>query len=67
MQSASASVGSAGCGLGSLVFTDNEWWMQVLAATVNSTGVQTFGITSGTSNFKVRQKMTCGGDLMVGD
>ncbi len=42
--------GVAGCGLGSMVFGKQEGVSQVLAATVNSTGVQTFGITSGTSN-----------------
>jgi hypothetical protein len=42
--------GMAGCGLGSLVFKENNM-MQVLAATTNGTfGTQTFGITSGTSN-----------------
>lgn len=42
--------GVAGCGLGSLVFGNEEGAMQVIAATLNGTGVQTFGITSGTSN-----------------
>jgi hypothetical protein len=44
--------GMAGCGLGSLLFgNDNTVLMQVLAATTNGTfGTQTFGITSGTSN-----------------
>src|SRR5437868_5113862 len=42
--------GVAGCGLGSMVFGNQEGAMQVIAATLNSTGVQTFGITSGTSN-----------------
>lgn len=43
--------GSAGCGLGSLVFQDQPGMVQVLAATTNGTfGSQTFGITSGTSN-----------------
>jgi len=43
--------GSAGCGLGSLVFEPSESFMQVFAATTNSlSGSQTFGITSGTSN-----------------
>lgn len=41
----------AGCGLGYFAFghekTDNV--MQILSATVNGTGTQTFGITSGTS------------------
>ena len=42
--------GVAGCGLGSMVFGSQEGAMQIVAATLNSTGVQTFGITSGTSN-----------------
>jgi len=44
-------VGSAGCGLGSVVFKGNEWYKQIFAATTNNlTGTQTLGITSGTSN-----------------
>ena len=43
--------GMAGCGLGSLVFgKDNSTMKQVIAATLNGTGYQTFAITSGTSN-----------------
>jgi hypothetical protein len=44
--------GMAGCGLGSLLFgNDNTTLMQLLAATTNGTfASQTFGITSGTSN-----------------
>ena len=44
--------GMAGCGLGSLLFgNDNTTLMQILAATTNGLfGSQTFGITSGTSN-----------------
>jgi hypothetical protein len=43
--------GSAGCGLGSMIFEgDQTWWKQVLAATTNGTGIQTIGITLGTSN-----------------
>ncbi|MGZ3744932.1 MAG: DUF3015 family protein [Pseudobdellovibrionaceae bacterium] len=42
--------GVAGCGLGSMVFGNQEGMVQVVAATLNATGVQTFGITSGTSN-----------------
>ena len=49
--------GSAGCGLGSLVFADQPGGIQIIAATLNGTGVQTFGITSGTSN--------CGAGLMA--
>ena len=41
-------IGPAGCGLGNVVFGKDN---QVLAATTNGTsGNQTFGITSGTSN-----------------
>lgn len=42
--------GTAGCGLGSIVFGNEEGPVQIIAATLNGTGVQTFGITSGTSN-----------------
>lgn len=46
-----AKYGSAGCGLGSIVFEgDQTWWKQVLAATTNSTGLQTIAISLGTSN-----------------
>ena len=45
-----ADYGAAGCGLGSLVFKENDM-TQVLAATTNGTfGNQTFGLTFGTSN-----------------
>ncbi len=44
-----ADYGSAGCGLGSLAFKQNDG-TQILAATTNGTfGSQTFGITFGTS------------------
>lgn len=43
--------GTAGCGLGSMIFEPDASFMQVFAATTNSSfGTQTFGITSGTSN-----------------
>lgn len=43
--------GTAGCGLGSMVFGDQKGKIQILAATTNGTAYnQTFGITSGTSN-----------------
>ncbi len=46
-----AGYGSAGCGLGSLIFEPSNSFVQVFAATTNgSFGTQTFGITSGTSN-----------------
>lgn len=47
---ATAGYKSAGCGVGALIFKDNnEWWAQTLAATTNGTfGNQTFGITTGT-------------------
>ncbi|QQR88624.1 MAG: DUF3015 family protein [Myxococcales bacterium] len=42
--------GAAGCGLGSMLI-DSDGFVQVFAATLNGTsGNQTFGITSGTSN-----------------
>ncbi len=40
----------AGCGLGSMVIQDNSKWSQVGASILNSTGYQSFGISSGTSN-----------------
>ncbi len=50
--------GAAGCGLGSIVFQENNK-LQIFAATTNGTfGSQTFGITFGTSN--------CGGESMLG-
>jgi len=49
--------GTAGCGLGSLVFQDQPGAVQIFAATTNGTfGSQTFGITTGTSN--------CGAGMM---
>ena len=46
-----AKYGTAGCGLGSLVFGNQPGGVQILAATTNSLfGTQTFGITTGTSN-----------------
>jgi len=43
--------GTAGCGLGLIVFGAQPGMVQILAATTNGTfGTQTFGITSGTSN-----------------
>jgi hypothetical protein len=42
--------GTAGCGLGSLVFKDKPGFIQVVAATLNGIGFQTFAISSGTSN-----------------
>lgn len=46
----SGKYGVAGCGLGSLAFGNQQGPIQILAATLNGTGVQTFGITTGTSN-----------------
>lgn len=43
--------GPAGCGLGSMIFEPDSGFTQIFAATTNGTsGSQTFGITSGTSN-----------------
>lgn len=47
----SSGYGDAGCGLGAMVLGSEKGWTQVFAATLNGTsGNQTFGITSGTSN-----------------
>ncbi len=54
----SGQYGTAGCGLGSLVFGAQPGAVQILAATTNGTfGSQTFGITTGTSN--------CGSGMMA--
>jgi hypothetical protein len=46
-----AKYGTAGCGLGSLVFGDQKGMIQILAVTTNDFyGLQTFAITTGTSN-----------------
>jgi hypothetical protein len=46
-----AKYGTAGCGLGSLIFSPGSGFTQIFAATTNgSSANQTFGITSGTSN-----------------
>lgn len=45
--------GTAGCGLGSMLFGNQPGFIQVVAATFNGTaGNQTFAISSGTSNCK---------------
>jgi len=55
--SISAGYGSAGCGLGAVVFGNKSGGWQILAATTNGTfASQTFGITTGTSE--------CGGGLV---
>ncbi len=44
-------IGSAGCGLGNMLLGSDPGFIQVPAATTNGTsGNQTFGITTGTSN-----------------
>lgn len=73
-----AGYGSAGCGLGSIVLGDKPGFMQVFAATTNGTsGSQTFGITSGTSNcgsagksseqFIEANKVSLGNDIARGE
>ncbi len=50
--------GTAGCGLGSILFGSKPGIVQIFAATTNGfLGSQTFGITSGTSN--------CGGQAVT--
>lgn len=41
--------GMAGCGLGSLIIKNDDK-SQIIATTLNATGIQTSGITSGSSN-----------------
>jgi hypothetical protein len=53
----SGAYGTAGCGLGSLAFGSQQGPIQIIAATLNGTGIQTFGITTGTSN--------CGSGVMA--
>jgi hypothetical protein len=51
MAHADDTYGTAGCGLGSILFGDKPGIVQVLAATTNGLlGNQTFAITTGTSN-----------------
>ena len=46
-----ATYGDSGCGLGSMIFHDQKGFVQIFSATTNgSSGNQTFGISSGTSN-----------------
>jgi hypothetical protein len=50
-QANAANYGTAGCGLGAMVWKDEPGKIQILAATVNNlVSPQTFAITSGTSN-----------------
>lgn len=42
--------GTAGCGLGALAFGDKPGGIQVVASTLNAIGVQTFAMSTGTSN-----------------
>lgn len=50
-QAMAANYGSAGCGLGSIVFGDKPGFSQIFASTTNGTfGSQTFGMSTGTSN-----------------
>jgi hypothetical protein len=42
--------GTAGCGLGSMAFGNQPGYIQIVAATLNATGMQVFAITTGTSN-----------------
>ena len=42
--------GTAGCGLGALAFGDKPGGIQVVASTLNGIGVQTFAMSTGTSN-----------------
>ena len=51
--------GTAGCGLGSMVIGDKPGFNQIFASTLNgSSGSQTFGMTSGTSNCGENQELS---------
>ena len=51
VSASAAAYGSAGCGLGSMVFEPSDDFMQLFAGTTNgSFGSQSFGISTGTSN-----------------
>ncbi|SFL08370.1 Protein of unknown function [Nitrosomonas aestuarii] len=51
LSAGAAGYGTAGCGLGSMVIGSDRGAKQIFAATTNGTsGSQTFGMTSGTSN-----------------
>lgn len=54
---AAGGYGMAGCGLGSVVLGDQPGFIQIFAATLNTTGVQSFGLTTGTSNCGEGMKM----------
>lgn len=45
-----ANYGMAGCGLGALVFPNDNSKLQIVSSLMNGIGGQTFAITSGTSN-----------------
>ena len=58
--------GTAGCGLGSMVFGDQKGAIQILAATTNWLfGTQTFGITTGTSNCGDAAVTTAGTKIFI--
>ncbi len=47
---ANAKIGTAGCGLGNIVFGGKPGMIQIVAATLNATGMNTIAMTAGTSN-----------------
>ncbi len=49
MVASAGGYGTAGCGLGGLVFGDAPGMIQIVASTLNVTGYQTLAITTGTS------------------
>jgi hypothetical protein len=58
--------GSAGCGLGSILFGPGSGFVQIFAATTNGTSAnQTFGITSGTSNCDASAPATSAKNFVV--
>lgn len=57
--------GTAGCGLGSMVFGKKPGLIQVVAATLNGTGMQTVGITLGTSNCEGNSNVAQNMDVFI--
>ncbi|MFA5138996.1 MAG: DUF3015 family protein [Elusimicrobiota bacterium] len=55
----------AGCGLGAMVFDQNEKGPQIVAVTLNAVGSQTIGITIGTSGCTKSGKVVKGMETMA--
>ena len=61
-----ANYGSAGCGLGSVVFGDKPGFTQIFASTTNGTfGSQTFGMSTGTLGCEDANKAKVSGPAFI--